>query len=56
MVFGSQRYALVPEGVEVTFGQTYAAQNGYEDKGTKTLLMVPKGAGWKILREDWRPL
>ena len=54
--FGSQRYALVPEGVEVTFPQTYAARNGYEDKGTKTLLMVPHGPGWKILREDWRPL
>lgn len=56
VVFGTQRYALAPEGIEVTFNQTYAAKGGYEDKGIKTLLMVPHGAGWKILREDWRPL
>ena len=50
------KYYLVPEGVEVVFGQSYIAQSGYEDHGIKTLLMVPDGSEWKILREDWRPL
>ena len=56
VAFLSPKYTLVPEGVEVTFGQTYIAHSGYEDHGIKTILLAPAGAGWKILREDWRPL
>lgn len=50
------KYNLVPQGVEVVFGQSYTAQSGYEDHGIKTMLLVPDGSKWKILREDWRPL
>jgi murein L,D-transpeptidase YafK len=47
---------LHQQGLEVRFLQTYAAENGYTDKGIKTLVLEPQGNGWAISSEDWEPL
>jgi len=44
------------KGLEVRFLQTYAAQNGYSDKGVKTMVLEPRGASWAIVSESWEPL
>jgi murein L,D-transpeptidase YafK len=47
---------LAPEGAEASFVQRYSAAGGYSDLGLKTLVLSPGPGGWKIVREDWRPL
>jgi murein L,D-transpeptidase YafK len=47
---------LHPEGARAVFKQQYAAENGYEDYGEKTLVLRPEGKTWSIVKEDWRAL
>jgi ketosteroid isomerase-like protein len=47
---------LNDKGLEVRFLQTYAAQNGYSDKGVKTMILEPHGSSWTIVSESWEPL
>ncbi len=47
---------LHKRGLEVRFLQTYAGENGYADKGVKTLVLEPRGEGWAIVSELWEPL
>lgn len=56
VVFRDMRYAIVPDGIRVTFIQDYDATSGYSDHGRKTIVMAPSADGWKIVREDWRKL
>nr|WP_245168250.1 L,D-transpeptidase family protein [Desulfobaculum xiamenense] len=56
VTFSDFSYAIVPEGVQVSFRQDYHARSGYGDSGRKTMILVPEAGSWKIIREDWRAL
>ncbi len=47
------RLQIVPKGIAVDMLQEYTDNKDKGDKGTKTLLLIPTNAGWKIQREDW---
>ena len=45
-----------PEGFMIVFAQQYAANNGFSDRGYKTMIIVPGSAGqkkWLIAEERW---
>ncbi|WP_272701106.1 L,D-transpeptidase family protein [Desulfovibrio sp. Fe33] len=48
------KVALHPMGLKVAFDQVFADAGGYEDRGRKTLILVPEGDSWKIDSEQWR--
>ncbi len=45
-----------PEGLVVDFVQTYQSQDGFEDRGRKTLVVRPFDGEWRIVQEDWSAL
>lgn len=52
--FDNMRLDLQQGGIRVTMKQLYRNARGYEDRGTKTLLLRPDGAGgWQIENENW---
>lgn len=53
---GALDVKLHPQGLVVGFSQDYEDAKGYKDKGHKTLVVQPHGAGWKIISEDWRAM
>lgn len=54
IVLGQPRLRLHPTGVRVDFTQSYTAQDGYHDYGSKTLVLQPLPRGWRIIEESWR--
>lgn len=52
--FSDAEISWAPEGLTVRMRQWYADNSGYADEGIKELVLAPHGAGWHILREDWR--
>lgn len=52
----NMKVKLTPEGIQVTFKQTYTASGNYKDVGEKTLYIVPQSRDidkWKITKETW---
>jgi hypothetical protein len=49
------RVQLEKGGLKVDMMQSYRDSSGYQDKGIKTLLLVPQGDTWRIAAEDWAP-
>jgi ketosteroid isomerase-like protein len=41
------------KGLKVTFTQSYEDSAGQSDRGTKTLIITPKGDTWAIVSESW---
>lgn len=50
------RVKMLQTGVSVDMTQEYEDTSGYRDRGTKTLLLYPRGSGWVIASEDWSAL
>lgn len=50
------RVFMDARGVRADMTQIYRDSNNYEDKGTKTLLLEPRGTSWVIVEEDWAAL
>lgn len=44
------------QGLRVEFVQEYAGENGYQDTGRKTLVLIPSGGEWRIASEEWRAM
>jgi len=42
------------QGYRVEFEQVYKAENGYQDRGKKSLILSPRGDGWRIVEERWQ--
>jgi len=49
------RIQLERGGLKVDTMQSYRDSSGYQDKGIKTLLLIPQGDTWRIAAEDWAP-
>ncbi len=47
---------LHPQGLEVTFTQTYSDSSGLTDQGIKTLVLAPENDDWVIVEEDWKKM
>lgn len=50
------RLLVEAQGVRADMTQVYRDNTGRGDKGTKTLLLQPDGAQWRIVQEDWSAL
>lgn len=51
--FYGLRVRLEDRGVRVDMTQAYRDTSGYQDKGTKELLLYPEGDSWRIASETW---
>jgi len=49
------RIQLEKGGLKVDMTQSYRDASGYQDKGVKTLFLIPQGNTWRIAAEDWAP-
>ncbi|MDR0466330.1 MAG: hypothetical protein LBH94_03120, partial [Deltaproteobacteria bacterium] len=49
------RIQLEKGGLRVDMEQVYRDTAGYQDKGVKTLILVPQNDTWRIAAEDWAP-
>jgi murein L,D-transpeptidase YafK len=48
--------SMCSRGFCISFVQKYRDGQGYSDRGVKKLVVVPRSSGWKIAREEWRPV
>ena len=53
MEFHGLRVRLEDRGVRVDMTQVYRDTSGYQDKGTKEMLLYPEGDSWRIASETW---
>lgn len=51
--FSGLRVRLEDRGVRVDMTQLYRDTAGYQDKGTKEMLLYPDGDSWRIASETW---
>ena len=51
--FSGLRVRLEDRGVRVDMTQVYRDTAGYQDKGTKEMLLYPEGSSWRIASEMW---
>ena len=42
--------------MRVDMTQVYRDTSGYQDKGTKEMLLYPEGDSWRIASETWTAL
>lgn len=54
VAFSDVKMSMEKEGLKVRFVQEYEDSSGYGDKGTKTLILHPKGDSWVIFKETWK--
>lgn len=54
--FYGLRVRLEDRGVRVDMTQAYRDTSGYQDKGTKEMLLYPEGDSWRIASETWTAL
>lgn len=54
--FHGLRVRLEDRGVRVDMTQVYRDTSGYQDKGTKEMLLYPEGDSWRIASETWTAL
>jgi ketosteroid isomerase-like protein len=49
------RIQLEKGGLRVDMAQSYRDSSGFQDKGIKTLILIPQDDTWRIAAEDWAP-
>ena len=54
IIFGPLNINPHAQGYEVEFEQVYKAENGYLDRGQKSLILSPHSDGWRIVEERWQ--
>ena len=54
IVLSNVAMRMTRRGLEVSMNQYYGDTTGYADQGRKTLVLLPDGDSWVIVREEWR--